>query len=114
MQMIKGVKLCGIAAVLAFCASCGNGNTQKITEKGDSVLLTVKAIPVDSGWGYEIYVGNRLYIKQNIVPQAVGIHHFLTEADAKRAADLVIKKLKQNQIPSTDTLELQAAGARYK
>ncbi|WP_197492150.1 DUF4907 domain-containing protein [Arachidicoccus ginsenosidimutans] len=104
-------------SLLALCfsiASCRNGSSRKTAGYNDSmVLLTIKPIQLQNGWGYEIFAGNKLFIKQDKVPQITGTHYFLSREDAKKAAKLVIEKLKNNELPSIDTLELQKAGARY-
>jgi len=117
--MIKAKQWRSICMCVSFglllLVSCKNsGGVNSSANHGDSVLLAVYAIPVEDGWGYEIFAGNKLYIKQNRVPQIPGTHHFLTAEDALRAANLVVEKLKQNQSPTIDTSEMQAAGARYK
>ena len=106
--------ICGCLFLGLFWTACKNNGDIKNRANGEWVHLSAKAIPVDSGWGYEIFAGDKLYIKQDRVPQIGGNHYFLTEEDALRAANVVIKKLKQNPLPTIDTSELQAAGARYK
>lgn len=74
------------------------------------VLVTGKAIPVKNGWGYVIYAGNKVYIRQDNIPQMDGNHVFNRKEDALKAAEMVISKLKAGQLPSLDTSEMKKEG----
>ncbi|SEA03273.1 protein of unknown function [Arachidicoccus rhizosphaerae] len=91
------------------------------TFTGDTLSLHVKAVelPVteknsDTLWGYEIYTGDKLYIKQYNVPGVAGQNGFTSKADAEKIAEMVSHKLKTHQIPSISQQELSEAKVTYK
>ena len=70
-----------------------------------------KAIQSSNGWGYEIYVGKKVFITQRNIPAIIGNKQFVSEEQAKKVADLVIIKLKKKQSPpSVSTKELDSLG----
>ena len=73
--------------------------------KGD---IEVKTKQNQAGWGYDIYVKNKLFITQDIIPSVAGNKAFKTEDDAKKIGDLMVLKMKQNQIPNITEQELDS------
>ncbi|MFQ5335382.1 MAG: DUF4907 domain-containing protein [Flavobacteriales bacterium] len=66
------------------------------------------ATPIHSdslGWGYEIFVDGKLYIHQPHVPAIQGRQGFATEADAMKAASLVMDKIRHKIIPPALSIE---------
>lgn len=77
----------------------------------NSYIVESKVIKSGSGWGYEIYVGKKVFITQRNIPAIIGIKQFVSEEQAKKVADLVIIKLKNKQSPpSVTTNELDSLG----
>lgn len=66
----------------------------------------IEAFKTTSGWGYSIATKNKIIIKQAIIPVINDNKSFSTEADALKVADLVVKKLNQNQSPTVTKNEL--------
>lgn len=67
------------------------------------------------GYGYDILMGDKLYIHQPNVPALPGNDGFETEEDAQRVAELVIFKIKNNIVPPTiDVKELDSLGIKLR
>lgn len=66
---------------------------------------------VEKGWGYDIYKSDAKYIHQPTIPAINGNHSFKTEADAKKVAGLMVKKIRNNISPPTiEIKELDSLG----
>jgi hypothetical protein len=74
--------------------------------------IFLQAVPVqtDSGWGYQILAGDRVYIKQEYIPGLPGRQGFKSSADAMRVGSLVVKKITSNQLPTITEKELDSLG----
>jgi hypothetical protein len=57
------------------------------------------------GFGYDIRVNGKLLVHQPTIPTVAGNKGFPTEQSARRAANLVIQKIKKNQIPPSLTAD---------
>lgn len=65
----------------------------------------------NSGFGYEIYLGGELFIRQPHIPAIQGLHGFETEEDALRVAELAVEKVRAGIIPpSVGEDELEELG----
>jgi len=63
-------------------------------------------IPVaNNTFGYDIYVYGSVLVHQPSRPGLPGNAGFATEADAMKVAELVIKKIRNNEMPPTVTIE---------
>ena len=61
----------------------------------------------DHTYGYEIFIRNKIFIRQLTIPCKSGIEGFINKLDAEKVARLVIKKLSQGIMPPTiNTQEL--------
>lgn len=77
----------------------------------NSFEIDSKVIKSGSGWGYEIYVGKKIFITQRNIPAIIGTKQFVSEAQANKVAELVIVKLKQkHSLPSVTVHELDSLG----
>ena len=68
----------------------------------------IKAVilPLEDGtFGYNIYLYNAVLIHQPSRPGLSGNAGFATEEDAMKVAELVIKKIRNNEMPPTVTIE---------
>ncbi len=70
--------------------------------------IEVKTKLTKTGWGYDIYVKNKLFITQDMIPSIAGNKAFKTEMDAKKIGELMVLKMKQNQIPNITEQELDS------
>jgi len=77
--------------------------------------LKVVVIPSESkSFGYDIYMNGTLLIHQPSRPGLPGNERFATEEDAMKVAELVIKKIRNNELPPSVTLqELQELGVLW-
>ena len=83
-----------------------NNNTAKKDDKLPLELLAVQT--AGGGWGYEVYVDNKLYIKQDNIPAVQGFQRFKTKEDALKIGKLVIEKMKQGKkFPAVKIEELE-------
>jgi hypothetical protein len=71
--------------------------------------ITYKLIPgINNTWGYDILVDNRMKIHQPSIPGQPGNEGFKTKEGAEKVAKLVIKKMKNGEMPpSVDAEELK-------
>ncbi|MBS3914997.1 MAG: DUF4907 domain-containing protein [Bacteroidetes bacterium] len=77
-------------------------------DKKDSVNFTLQTFQnPDSSYGYDIYQDSVKMIHQPHIPVLQGNRGFVSEIDAKRVGDLVIRKLNKGEIPPTiDSAEI--------
>ena len=70
------------------------------TKKAEA--YSIKIIPsAAQTFGYEIYQGVKLLIRQVNIPGLPGIKGFKTKSDAKKVAELVCQKLARGLMPPT-------------
>ena len=68
--------------------------------------LTIRIISSVSGtFGYDILLQGRPYVHQPSIPALPGNEGFTTRERAQRVAELVVKKIRNNEIPPTVTIE---------
>ena len=67
--------------------------------------ITAKTFKVDSGWGYDIFVGGKLYIHQPNIPAVSGDKGFIEEEYAAKIAWLVIEKIKDHILPPSVSID---------
>lgn len=68
---------------------------------------TIKSFETENGWGYSIFVNDKLLIRQQYIPSIQEQKPFNSEQDALKIGAFVIEKLKQHQIPSLTTSEIK-------
>ena len=62
-------------------------------------------VNADGTFGYDVFAGNKLFVHQPTIPAVAGNKGFSTQAAAERIAELVLKKLKQGEVPPTIKIE---------
>lgn len=67
--------------------------------------ISFKVISVEGGYGYDIYVDGKRMIHQAHIPGIAGVAGFRTKEDSQKVAELVIRKLKNKEMPPTITEE---------
>lgn len=73
--------------------------------------IEVKTFNSAIGWGYDVYVNNKLFLHQPNVPAVPGNSGFETEAAAQKTGELTAFKLRQNiNPPSVSMEELDSIG----
>jgi hypothetical protein len=83
---------------------------EKPDNKEKLVLLEVRSIKVDSGWGYDIVKDAKVYIHQVYVPAIPGRHPFKTEADALKVGHEVLARLSTSTLPTISARDLKDLG----
>lgn len=89
-----------IAVVISFI-QWNNSNTKDIQQ------LESRVYRVKDGWGYDILVNERLFIRQESIPVIEAGKTFSTAEQAKQTAQLVINKLKTGQSPALSKFDLE-------
>lgn len=103
-KMIKYI----IPIFILLCTACN----QQQPKADDRITVDAIAVPVKNGWGYEIYVDNKMYIKQDHIPAVSGTHQFATKQQALTTAHLVLAKMKEGEKPLLTINELKEAGIK--
>lgn len=96
-----------LTAVLLTASLLLSCNQKAPENHAGQVYVELKPVQTDSGWGYEIYVNDTLYIKQKYIPTISGNHAFKSQEDATKAGKLVMTKLKHGKIPTLTQDELK-------
>lgn len=73
--------------------------TQELTTSDHS--FSHKIIQGEHGWGYEIYEGETMMIRQLHIPSVPGINGFETEEKATIAADYILNEVANGNFPPT-------------
>lgn len=68
--------------------------------------LLSKVFKGSCGWGYDILVGDRVLIHQESIPSQQGACGFIREESAKKAAGIIINKMKNGQEPYLTSFDL--------
>jgi hypothetical protein len=94
-------------AVAVFClAAIALVSCKRNAHEGE-VFCELKPLQTANGWGYEIYVDKKLYIKQEYIPAINGTHAFKTKEDAMATGKLVLNKLTHGKKPFVTIEELK-------
>ncbi|SFU50312.1 protein of unknown function [Pustulibacterium marinum] len=72
--------------------------------------VKVEVYKIEDGYAYKILIDDKMFIQQEYVPSVKGSHHFCTEDDAKKTANLVKNRILLNRRPSITGDDLQKLG----
>jgi len=89
-------------------SSADTKNVRQVSEvksKQFEVRTYVNTDTKKSRWGYDIYVDSKLYVHQPHIPAVSGREGFITEEEAKKVGNFVVKKMKRNIVPPTVSVE---------
>lgn len=67
---------------------------------GDWISITYTTYHTPLGWGYDILANDTLFIHQQQMPAVEGTRGFESQQDAATVAELVIKRMKNKQVPT--------------
>ena len=81
---------------------------EKAGMNADMVQVTSEPIQTSAGWGYNITVGNKIYIHQLCIPAIPGNKPFASKEDALKTAEVVIKKIVNHKLPYVTRKELDS------
>ena len=98
-------------SVLAMFFLIGYGYNN-LNEKKDQYVLKVEE--KNNIWYYEIYLKNKLIIKQESIPAVKGKQPFSSKDDATRIGKLVLKKLFNKQNPTVSHEDLIQHNIEFK
>ena len=73
---------------------------------GQKSGIDYKTFHTTLGWGYDILVDKRLFIHQECIPVLAQKRGFATEESARAVAQIVVHKLKNNDLPTLSSSEL--------
>ena len=102
-----------IAAVATPCYAGTRGKSASIFDLTHSTL-SIQAVTgytyqiianQDGTFGYDVFADGKLFIHQPTIPAMPGTKGFESKAAAESVARLVLKKLKQGEVPPTVYLE---------
>jgi uncharacterized protein DUF4907 len=74
----------------------------------DHIMVTLRAIHTEFGWGYDIWTDKTRYIHQDVIPGIPGNFGFRTKEDALAVGQLVYDRLIANQMPIVTTRDLDS------
>lgn len=73
--------------------------------------MQVRVFPSGNGYGYEIVMNGKPFIRQETIPAVQGNQYFHTEAQARLAGEFILGKIKNNILPPSVTVkELDSLG----
>jgi PBP1b-binding outer membrane lipoprotein LpoB len=111
-----------LIVLLAIVVGCSNNSTQQSQEqqndKKETVLNTVdiKTFPNDTplnGFGYDIFIDNKLMVHQPNIPAVAGNRGFASQEEANKIGSFVAHKIKNNIMPPSVTVqELDSLGVK--
>jgi len=103
------------AAVLMIIAASIILVSKKNKSTGSSNMLPVVVRPLKmaDGWGYEVLVNNKVYIRQDCIPAIPSYKRFKTEAEAMLIANSVADKIRHGRKPVTTAQEIDSAHIHY-
>lgn len=138
---LQGLVIVSATLVVVLSGSCGeagkNGSVGNTTPSSDSVAVSapvsvsatasVSTSAPDSitwtvfpntgganGFGYELKMNGKTFIRQPQIPAVPGNNGFRDEADAYKVAEFVASKVRRNIMPpSVDLEELDSLGIKY-
>ena len=114
-KQVQTIRILLIPFIFFACVCCISCEQRKVESPDDKLPLQLTAIQTNNGWGYEVYVDNKLYIKQENIPGVSGFQYFKTKEDALKIGNLVIEKMKHGKkFPAISLEELESAGITVK
>lgn len=86
--------------------SAGKEVTQQRKNPHANAEITTKIIPsVNNTFGYDILLYGRPLVHQTTIPGLPGNEGFKTREKAQTVAEFVVKKIRNNEMPPTVTIE---------
>ncbi len=91
----------GAALFIQISTTFGQTPTPKSTtpDQVAKAELAFRVIQVDRGFGYDIYANGKMLVHQPHIPGIAGDVAFASKQDATKVAELVVKKLKNGELP---------------
>ncbi len=77
-----------------------------LVKKMESAQVTYFIIKApDNMFGYSIFIDGQMYVEQKSIPALEGIKGFDSKEDAEKIAKMVVRKIKEGEMPPTVTPE---------
>ncbi len=83
----------------------GKNNSKPVSEKGNKIETRIFRNNESNSFGYDIIVDGRVYVHQPNIPARAGNNGFISEEQAEKVAQLVLKKIKMNILPPTVSVD---------
>jgi hypothetical protein len=105
----KYYNLIGIILIVAIAGVLYAGHYYRLKRAEDFrnqyVLLDLKPIQTQYGWGYEITTNGKLYIHQEFIPAVSGKRGFASKEQALLVGNKVLSKIRLKENPPTLTVQ---------
>ncbi len=101
----------GLLVTLLLFAACSGSRKQE--EAGSAAApppvpeLSFFVLPDGQGYGYEITLGSRVFIHQEVVPALEGNRRFRTREEARLVGAAVLERVKNNLSPGLTREEVE-------
>lgn len=103
MTKLSNLIIIGAALIISAAVWIVTLNKQDVKRK----KITAKVFQGLHGWGYDILVGDTLFIHQESIPAQRGKAGFPEKKQAEQAARLIINKMERRELPTVTTFELE-------
>jgi len=113
--MTKKYWLMILAAIIMITAASIILVSKKNKSTGSNNMLPVVVRPLKmaDGWGYEVLINDKVYIRQDCIPAIPTYKRFRTEAEAMLIANKVSDKMKHGHKPVMTIREIDSAHIHY-
>jgi hypothetical protein len=117
MKTIKGISVVLIAILMTIITlfilnSSKSDNHSAPLKKSNEYSLETFRIN-GGGWGYNIVLGDKIVIKQDIIPGIQNSVPFNNKEDAQKVGMLVLNKLKNHKRPTLKIQEIDSLKVYY-
>jgi len=83
------------------------------TGSNSTLPVVVRPLKMPDGWGYEVLVNNKVFIRQDYIPAIPSYKRFQTESEAMLIGNSVADKMRNGRKPVTTVQEIEAAHIHY-
>jgi len=97
-----------IITVLFFQRNNGNKVVKQTPDNKENKYSVETFRTENGGWGYIILAGDKIIIKQDIIPAIQNSVPFKTKTDAEKVGWYVLNKIQNHQNPSVDTYAIDS------
>ena len=75
--------------------------------------IKVDAFEVENGWGYQLSLGDKVFIHQPFIPAVSGQQAFVSKAEALKTGNFVLQKMRNHEPPAISVHELDSLRITY-
>lgn len=104
MNMIAPIRNILLLVVVVLLGAC------TLSQSKQKSNIELELVNQNDSWGYQIYIDDKLYIKQDMVPAVQGNVAFKNKAEANMVGNLVADKLRAHELPKVELRELRLLG----